>query len=320
VNQLTYTAQLGNGVSLALSAQDQAVYYTTAIANLSAPFSAANLVAGSYGVSDIAGTRAPDLVAHLRVDQAWGLFQASFAAHLNHAGYYAGPAAVAGTELAGHPDDKWGWAAQLGLSIKNIPTGPGDTINIQGVYTQGATRYNFQDLMAANFGMFGGSGLPGVYQSVGLGALSDSVFVTGGQQQLTTTWGFRGGYTHNWDAYWNTAIYGAYAGVQYNGNAKAFICVGGPGFVGLGAVISTGAAGCNPDFNYSVLGLITRWTPVKNLTFSADLAWVNLDQKFAGGSTFVLPANSVAIAKPAATYEIRDQSSLTMLLRAQRNW
>ena len=60
--------------------------------------------------------------------------------------------------------------------------------------------------------------------------------------------------------------------------------------VGLGAVISTGAAGCNPDFNYSVVGLITRWTPVKNLTFSADLSYIMLDQKFADGTTFAAPA------------------------------
>ena len=35
VNQLTYTAALGNGVSLAVSAQEQAVYYTTNIWNTS---------------------------------------------------------------------------------------------------------------------------------------------------------------------------------------------------------------------------------------------------------------------------------------------
>ena len=68
----------------------------------------------------------------------------SFAAHLNTPGYYGA------TEITGHPDDKWGWAAQLALSIKNIPTGAGDTINVQGVYTDGATRYNIQDLAPVN--------------------------------------------------------------------------------------------------------------------------------------------------------------------------
>ncbi|MDA9481393.1 hypothetical protein XI07_05090 [Bradyrhizobium sp. CCBAU 11445] len=87
----------------------------------------------------------------------------------------------------------------------------------------------------------------------------------------------------------------------------------------MGAAISTGVAGCNPDFNYSAVGLITRWTPVKNLTFSADLAFTMLDQKFASGTTFT-SAGSVSLGKPAATYEVKNQSAATLLLRAQRNW
>jgi hypothetical protein len=201
VNQFTYTAQFGNGVSLSLSAQDQTAYYAGR-RQQSRRYSGARCSARSaYGAGDYAGTIAPDLIASLRVDQAWGLFQASFAAHNNHAAYYGG------TELTGHPDDKWGWAGALALSIKNIPTGPGDTINIQGVYTNGATRYNIQDL-AGSAGantIFGGTNLPGAYQSIGFGIAPDSVFVNGGQQQLITTYGLRGAYTHNWNPYWNTS-------------------------------------------------------------------------------------------------------------------
>ena len=69
---------------------------------------------------------------------------------------------------SGHPDDKWGWAVQAGLQIKNIPTGAGDTINLQAVYTDGNPRTNFQSLVGQNFAMFGGTSLPGAYQSVGL--------------------------------------------------------------------------------------------------------------------------------------------------------
>ena len=39
---------------------------------------------------------------------------------------------------------------------------------------------------------------------------------------------------------------------------------------------------CNPDFNVSQLGVVTRWTPVKNLTFSAEVQWFHLDQKLTG--------------------------------------
>lgn len=57
--------------------------------------------------------------------------------------------------------------------------------------------------------------------------------------------------------------------------------------------------------------------PVENLTFSADFNWTHLDQKMAG--TFAY-GGAGAIAKPAAVYELKDQDSLTLLLRAQRNW
>ncbi|WGS02276.1 porin [Bradyrhizobium sp. ISRA443] len=305
VNQFTYTAQFGNGVSLSLSAQDQTLYSQAGVNNLSA--------GGAYGASDYAGTIAPDLIASLKVDQAWGLFQASFAAHDSHAAYYGG------TELTGHPDDKWGWAGALALSIKNIPTGPGDVINVQGVYTDGATRYNIQDLasQAGAIAMFGGSNLPGVYGSVGFGTAPDTVFIAGGQQQTIKTWGMRGAYTHNWNPYWNTAIYGAYAAVMYNDTAKSYICgVGGVGGT-FRTAFGTGVTTCNPDYNLAQIGVITRWTPVKNLTFSADVTYSHLDQKYAG--TIAFPG-SAAIGKPAATYELKDQDTVMLLLRAQRNW
>ena len=319
VNQFSYTADFGNGVSGTLSAQDQSAYYQAGVANLGAlsAIGSATGATGPFGASAYAGTAAPDLVAMLRVDQAWGLFQASFAAHDNHAAYYGA------TELTGHPDDKWGWAAQLALSIKNIPTGPGDTINMDGVYTDGATRYNIQDLAGSAGGatVYGGTNLPGAYQSVGFGIAPDTVFANGTQQQLIQTWGFRGAYTHNWNPFWNTAIYGAYAAVHYNDNAKVLLCgVGGVGGsiraglnpVGSGTAITT----CNPDYNIGQLGLITRWTPVKNLTFSADFLYTMLDQKAAG----TVSAASASIGKPAAIYELSDQHTYQLLLRAQRTW
>ena len=45
----------------------------------------------------------PDVVGNVRVDQAWGLFQASVAAHDNHVAYYGA------TEPTGHPDEAAYW-------------------------------------------------------------------------------------------------------------------------------------------------------------------------------------------------------------------
>ena len=230
------------------------------------------------------------------------------------------PRITAATELTGHPDDKWGWAGQLGLSIKNIPTGPGDTINIQGVYTNGATRYNIQDL-AGSAGantIYSGTSLAGAYQSVGLGVAPDTVFATGTQQQLVQTWGMRGGFNHNWNPYWSSSVYGAWAAVQYNDTAKALICgIGGVGGSFRSSPLSASAVTtCNPDYNIGQVGFITRWTPVKNLTFSGDVTFTHLDQKMAG----TVSAPSATIGKPAAVYELKDQNTVLLLLRAQRNW
>ncbi|MDE2378281.1 porin [Bradyrhizobium sp.] len=308
VNQFTYTADFGQGVSAAFSAQDQVQYYQAGINNLGVPGTF------GYGTSDYGGARAPDLVAMVRVDQAWGLFQASFAAHQNHAAYYGG------TEVTGFPSDKWGWAGQLALSIKNIPTGAGDTINIQGVYTNGATRYNIQDLagQAGAFTTYGGASLATSYQSLGIGFAPDAVFLgPAGGLQLIETWGMRGAFTHNWDPYWNTAIYGAWAAVRYNGESKTLMCgVGGVGGT-VRTALGAGLTNCDPDYNIAQLGLITRWTPVKNLTFSADFTYTHLDQKYSGVTG---AGASAGVAKPVAAYELKDQDTYQMLLRAQRNW
>ncbi len=300
VNQFTYTADFGQGITAAVSAQDQAQYGTSNLWN-TAGMTTSGVLGGAYGVNNFGGVVAPDIIGMIRVDQAWGLFQASVVAHDNHVGYYGA------SELTGHAGDKWGWAAQLALSIKNIPTGAGDVINIQGVYTEGASRYNFQSLAATTYSMFGGSNT--AYQSIGFAGVSDAVFSPTGELQLTTTYGFRGAYTHNWNPYWNTALYGAWAAVNYNGTAKGLIC-GSAAFASL-----TGT--CNPDFNIGQIGVITRWTPVKNLTFSADFTYSHLDQKYSG--TLTAPALT-SVAKPAAAYELKDQDTYSLLLRAQRNW
>jgi hypothetical protein len=310
VNQFTYTADFGQGITAAFSAEDVSAYYQAGNLNMSGA-TAGGMIGGSYGTNAIGGTRSPNLVAMVRVDQAWGLFQASVAAHDNHVGYYGA------TEPTGHPDDKWGWAVQLALSIKNIPTGAGDTINIQGVYTDGATRYNFQNLSGSSYALYGNSGIAGSYGSIGFANAPDTVFVGGAtpsQQETVKTWGFRGAYTHNWDPNWNSALYGAYAQAQFGTLAKTTLCGAGGGGGVFGGL--AGVTGCNPDFAIGQLGVVTRWTPVKNLTFSADVSWTHLDQKYSG-TVGISP--SATTAKPAAVYELKDQDSIAMILRAQRN-
>ena len=306
VNQINYTADFGQGITAAIGfdelttmANGQANLY-----NLSAS-TAAGVSTGVWGANDWGGTRVPDIVGALRVDQAWGLAQLSVAAHDMHAAYYGA------NEASGHPSDKWGFAVQGGLSIKNIPTGPGDTINMNAVYTDGATKYNFQSLMPTSFAMYGGTNVPGALQSIGIAQTADGTFVNNGGIESVKSWGFRGGYTHNWNANWASSLYGAYAQVKYGNNAKAQIAAN-YATVYPNAVI-------NPDFNLAVIGFGTVWTPVKNLAFSGDVNVTWLDQKSSGTISGATTAVAAA-AKPAATYELKDQMGVSALFRAQRNF
>jgi hypothetical protein len=308
INNVAYTAQFGQGVSASVAVQDTVQYGTTNVMNLSGA-TAASMITGTFGANDLGGTRSPDFVGNVKVDQAWGLAQFMVAAHDNHAAYYATPT-FGPLEINGHPSDKWGFAVGGALSIKNIPTGAGDVLNIQAVYTDGASRYNFQSLMGTSFAMYGGTGLAGAYQSIAIAGVSDTVFTTGSSQELVQTWGMRGGFTHNWDPYWVSGIYGAFAQVRYGSLGSAAICAN---MVNLLGFVGT----CNPNFNYAVIGGNTIWTPVKNLAFSVDANWTEIDQKNSG--TIVSPIVTAA-AKPAAVYQLKSQGAASVLLRVQRNF
>jgi hypothetical protein len=306
VDQITYTAQFGNGVSGSVSLQDPTQQNQSNVFNTSYA-TAAGLITGAYGNNSPGGTRAPDVIGNITVDQAWGLFKLSAVAHNTHVAYY-GP-----VETTGHPGDKWGFAVQGALSIKNIPTGPGDTLNIQAIYTDGASKYNFNSLMGSTYSVYGGSGI--AYQSLGIGGIADQTWsgttaATGTALESVKTWGFRGGFTHNWNPNWASAIYGAYAHLGYGGTFKANHCAN---MVALLALTGT----CNPDFNLAVIGGNVVWTPVKNLAFTFDVSATQLDQKYSGLIT--APAN-LPVAKPAAFYELKDQTMVSALIRAQRNW
>ncbi|HTG44979.1 MAG TPA: porin [Verrucomicrobiae bacterium] len=307
VNNIQYTAQFGNGVSGTIGLDDPTVFNRTVLGNLT------TVNAFAAGTQGYGGTHSPDLVANLRVDQAWGLFQLSGALHENNAAYNA-ISGTAGAEVTGHPETKWGGSVMAALQIKNIPTGPGDDFKIDASYAIGDTKNVISTSGGSpSFLMYGGTGLAGAYQSVGFGATSDSTFLPvaaggDGSIHLTRAWGVRGAFNHNWDPYWSTSIFGSYTGVSYDGFSKGVICA-------RIAVAPLPGSTCNPDFNTAQIGAVTRWTPVKNLTFSAEVGAFFLDQKMTG--TSVLPG---APPKPTAVYEFKDQSTVFLNVRAQRNF
>ena len=184
VNNIQYTAELGNGVSLSFGLDDPTVFHRTIVSNLTLGIGATGALPNAYG-----GVWAPDIVGRLRVDQAWGLFQVSGAAHFVNASYNvlnttavpAGATGLAGaapngfSEVSGHPDGKWGGSAMVALQIKNIPTGPGDDFKIDASWAKGHTKQVISTSGGSpSFAMFGDSGI--AYQSVGFAATTDAVY------------------------------------------------------------------------------------------------------------------------------------------------
>jgi hypothetical protein len=340
VNNIQYTAQFGNGVSGTIGLDDPSVYNRTSVSNLSVPLSALGVNGNAY-----AGVHAPDVVGNIRVDQAWGLFQISAAAHEVDGSYNilagsAFPAGMAGftagsvspsalSEISGHPDTKWGGSVMAALQIKNIPTGPGDDVKFDATYAKGDTKNVIStSAPSPNFAMFSGSGV-GAFQSVGFGATTDAVYLPvsaggTGDLKLTTAYGIRGAFNHNWDPFWSTSIWGGYSAVRYDGSstdittAKGQFCASyyfGSSATAAGRAANAATSTCNPDFNVAMIGVTTRWTPVKNLTFSAEALWMGLDQKFTG--TAVLTPTA---PMPTAVYEFKDQNTVSFNVRAQRNF
>ena len=65
------------------------------------------------------------------------------------------------------------------------------------------------------------------------------------------------------------------------------------------------------------LASFTGGTPVKNLTFSGDVVWTYVDQKYQG---LISTSGSTVIGKPETTYVLGNAGNVTAMFRAQRNF
>ncbi|MEM8551142.1 MAG: porin [Pseudomonadota bacterium] len=121
-NVLAYTATFGNGFSVSASVEDSSER-RVALADPLGLIPAGNPAFGSgYG-----GTRFPDIVGNIRVDQGWGSAQLMGAGHY----LYSGLASAA---------SEYGFAVGGGVSV-NVPFGNDTRFGIQGSFTNGALSY-----------------------------------------------------------------------------------------------------------------------------------------------------------------------------------
>jgi hypothetical protein len=240
ISVFAYTAQFGNGMSASLSIEDQTSRRTAVFDPAVVP-----AIAG-YG-----GRRWPDLVANLRIDQAWGSAQIMGAIHDT---YSIGTA-------AGTVDDV-GWAIGGGIKFNVPQIGKGDYLIAQVAYGEGAMNYIGSNFAAGGAAMLLTEGFPAV-TSAAVGYVTDAVQTGPGTLALTKGWSITGGYEHVWNPNWKTSIYGAYGTMWYSDAASNVInAING----------STGSA----SWELWQVGSRTVWTPVQNLDLSLEVLYTDL--------------------------------------------
>ena len=306
-----YTAQFGNGVSASVSLEDWSTRHK-AIVDFDATLA---LLPFAATPTDASGSKVPDIVGNIRVDQAWGSAQIMGALHLNSARYYTNTGSLIGlncvganTACEGYPGDKWGWAVGAGMTLK-MPWDPKDTFSFQVAYAEGATAYTGQGLTSPFIQKHGSiSGFP----------VLNSVFTdVGGSLQLTKSWSATASFEHYWTPTLRTAITGQWIEIDYNAFTDSLLCFGKPGLIG-----TRGQFGGTTDCTSSggtvwQLAQRTMWNPVANLDIGLEVAYSKIDTDTTGVTQ---PALALGNGTPTTQYNWADLGVWHATVRVQRNF
>jgi hypothetical protein len=348
-----YTAQLGNGVSASLSFEEprkQLVVNTSFNDSCASAFNANStsvscrtgnpFIVGANPAADNYKVVYPDIVANLRVDQAWGSAQIMGALHDNSAGYYG--SSLTGAQNNGHPDSNIGFAVGAGIKINFPMIGPGDYFQAQVNYTEGASRY--AALTPA------GTASPGIFSGgteLGVGWFADGVFcgnATGGtptaggcpsgfganqKVQNTTVWSAQAAYEHFWTPSLRTSLVGAYTDISYNSTASSMMCstlsnaaislgtnaAGAGSFTGgsLGASCHSGSF----DWSYYSISSRTQWNITKDFYVGLEGFYGHLNTMSKGQT--VNYTQAAGTAQPSGLRVLNDQNVWVYRMRVHRD-
>ena len=311
-NLIAYTAQFGNGLSASVALEENFIRRRGVVDYFENTLTALSV----NPVTDDAGQTIPDVVANLRIDQAWGSAQIMGALH------YLKPLYL-GADLNTNPSvgDEWGWAVGAGVTV-NLPWMKGDTASFQVNYCDGATGYCWASAAGIGVNLSGAQTFTryDANNNVGAGVVIDAIYGRVGAAaagaivgiEKIKSWGIYAGIEHYWTPALRTSLYGGYGEMDYSGGATALIC--SAPFAG-GVITGTTITNCDPDFGLWQIGSRTVWNPVRNLDLSVDVLYTNLDTAFGGAAT--LPAN---VTRPATVGVFDDQNVLSAMFRVQRNF
>jgi len=279
INQVAYTAVLGNGFLATIALEDPTTRRNgIGILNGSNPVTAGivsqpaivgNFVTGPLPLN-MSSNRMPTFTAALRLDQAWGSAELSgVVQEIRPAGLSSGfpvgaifiPSTGAGVTSAGvavpavstnattFASTKYGFGIAGGLKINTPFIAAGDALYLQGTYADGIVsaitgNYFYGSLLGSNNG------------GVRVNTFDAVVDPISGSLKTTKSFGVTAGFQHFWTPTIASSLSGSYGEINTAGLSN-----------GIG------------DFKLWGVGLLNTWTPVRGLTFALDAAYIYVDPK-----------------------------------------
>ncbi|WP_034997770.1 porin [Beijerinckia mobilis] len=257
---LAYTATFGDGWSATLSLEDQPSR-RAAIGSTIAGFQA-----------QPAGTRVPDIVGNLRLDEAWGAIQLSAAAHQVRASLYASSALSVPPTSYAFPDktaNEYGFAVQGGFQLNADSISAGDKLWLQMAYERGAFSYIGGYNLISSYGAvsqnrYMGSGFTSLDYTSGWSPQinSDCVFTGTGSCEQQWGWAFVGAYKHYWLPTLSSAVFGSYEETHYSGNALS----------GYGGAIGVA------NLKEARIGTNLIWSPLRGFDIGSEFIYIHVNQ------------------------------------------
>jgi hypothetical protein len=250
---MAYTATFGGGFSATISAE------STRSMTSQGDGGATGTSYVATGNATLGGESWPDIVGALRVDQSWGSAQVSAVAHNVRA--FDG---VSTSGFNGNRIDTWGWAV-LGGAKFNLPQfGPGDNIQIQGVYTENAIWYSgILDGMWGENGQVNGNGLPMV--------IADTWSNGNGTWARPTAWSIAVTAEHHFSPTFSFDPEFSYAELNWNNQ---------------GAVATQVLP---KNANSWIVGGVFHWDPVPHLDFELEILYQTTHQSTPVTDTLIAP-------------------------------
>jgi len=338
-----YTAQLGNGLTATIAAEQrrgtQICDFSTGTAPISGgsgagacqtngdlwPAQGSGSATGNSSLAGYGGLQVPDIVGNIRIDQTWGSAQVMAAAHEVNAPYYGtiGP-------VTQHPGDEWGFVVGAGLRLNFPMVAQGDYFQSQVNYTQGALRY-------IDFGGLAPTLTNGTGNTLAYGLMSDCIYgwtalvATGGVTNgtgcnLTTAWGVNAGYEHYWTPQFHESFIGSYMKVMYDSQANDILCSAqsAAGHVtGSGSgTLAVAAGGCSNNWAIATAGTRFQYDVTKTLYLGVEFLYqryysMSTPSGQLGGLATFIPETANGYT---ATSQLKDQNNLAITARVHKDF